>query len=271
MDATMRNLEQIQEIEPEGAQRRLGVFALATATTLVLVYSMGQWMASEDEPAPISDPLAALSEPSELTAEAAAADVTAAEPLAVDREALIFPETLVADHRPEVAAALAAAEAEHAALGTAAAPAPIPTQRAIPVATALPPATPTTLPAAVLATGEDIEVAASATRDTLVASSLPAESEPRGTVGMDGRFTLQVVSYRTREEADTFAEALRTRGHDAFVLNAEIEGRGRFYRVRVGPFENQREAEAYRRTFEQEEDMSTFLVKRRREQPRDND
>jgi cell division protein FtsN len=48
-------------------------------------------------------------------------------------------------------------------------------------------------------------------------------------------------------------------------MRAEVEGRGTVYRVRVGPFETQREAQAYRARFEREERMNTLLVHRRDE------
>jgi cell division protein FtsN len=47
------------------------------------------------------------------------------------------------------------------------------------------------------------------------------------------------------------------------VLRAEVEGRGTVYRVRVGPFETQREAQTYRHEFERTERMNTLLVRRR--------
>lgn len=258
MDAAMRDLERIHEQEPdEGAFRRAGVFVLAAVVTLLLVYAMGT-LVTRDEPVsePV-DPLAALGASQPIAAEAEAAAITPPPPVVVDRESLVFPEVLVGDDRPEVGATLAAAAAERALLA--------PERHTLPatVAAAFLPSTPSTLPAAALATPERQEIARAAERDPLLAAALPAETTPRGSVGMDGRYTLQVVSYRAREEADAFAEALRTRGHDAFVLNAEVEGRGAFYRVRIGPFETPRDAEAYRRTFEEQERMNTFVVKRR--------
>ena len=86
---------------------------------------------------------------------------------------------------------------------------------------------------------------------------------PRARAGHDGDLTLQVASYRTEEEADIFAEALRARGHAAFVMQAEIPDRGTYYRVRIGPFDTMGEAESYRATFEQEERMNTYVARRR--------
>jgi hypothetical protein len=85
---------------------------------------------------------------------------------------------------------------------------------------------------------------------------------PPAPVGRDGRYTVQVISYETRGEAAAFAAALRARGYGAFVMSAEVPGRGTMHRVRVGPFENLRSAEAFRREFEERERMATMVVRR---------
>ncbi len=255
MDTAMRDLEQIEERDPrgeEGALRRAGAFILAALLTLTLVYGMAAVLAGpEPATAEAQDPLAALDQAEALAVEALAHDEEPAQEVVVDREALTFPTTLLDDERPEVAAALAAAAAEHETLtATAAQPAAASTTLA--------------LPAAAAATGEAAQLAETRQRDPLVAAALPpAEPRERGWVGQDGRYTLQVVSYREEEAAELFAEALRSKGHDAFILEAEIEGRGTYYRVRIGPFETMGEAQRYRRRFEAEEQMDTFVVRRR--------
>ena len=45
--------------------------------------------------------------------------------------------------------------------------------------------------------------------------------------------------------------------------SADIPDRGRFYRVRIGPFESPRDADAYRRRFESEERMNTIVIRQR--------
>ncbi len=165
----------------------------------------------------------------------------------MDRESLAFPAVLGGDDRPEVEAAIAAAGAEHASL----------------VNVVMPPAA---LPAAVAAVPSRETLVDTARRDPLVAAALPHLAEragERGSLGHDGEYTLQVASFHTPEEADAFARALRDRGHDSFVLRAEIDGRGIFHRVRVGPFESAREAESYRSNFEGRERMDAYVVRQR--------
>lgn len=261
MDTAMRDLEQIQERDSkaDGTVRKAGTFLLAAGVTGLLVYAMASIL-GDAAPAPVAaqDPLAALDQREQLATEAAAFedDDDAVE---VDREALRFPDQLgqsavdAVASRPEVAAALAAAAAEHELLEE---PSPVAFAAAVtPVAAAL--------PAAIAATPEQYEIQRAVEEDPLVAASVTPRAVERGGIGRDGEYTLQVVSYRTRGEADLFAEQLRSGGHDSFIETAEVEGRGRFYRVRVGPFDTRAEAEAYRRRFEHSERMDSYVVRKR--------
>lgn len=262
MNTAVRDLEQIEERDPtehEAHFRRAAAFVLAAIVTLGLVYGMAAVL-SDPEPENVvdHDPLAALSQSEALAVEADAIGEEDLDSLEVDRSALTFPTTLVGDDRPEVAAALAAATAEHESLGAhePAGFAPV----------VLPPPSLPAIPAAVAATGGIEPLVEASRRDPLVAESMP-EPEPveRGTVGHEGEYILQVVSYRTEDEADSFARALRDKGHDTYVEEADVEDRGRFYRVRIGPFETRGEALRYRRRFEQAEEMDTFVVRRQRD------
>ncbi len=264
MDTAMRNLEQIQESEPDdGSSRRLGMLAMAALATVMLVFAMGTMLqAGAEDPAEAEDPLAALDRAAGMQLRAEDAPE---EDLNVDTRALRFHETLSAtptgaDERPEVEATLAAAAAElnH--------PEPLPMGLAGMGADAVMHA----LPAAVAASPDNGDLSLALPGDPMVAAALPEvarqrEPRARATVGEEGLYTLQVISYRTREEAEIFAEALRGRGHQAFVTEAELGERGVFFRVRIGPFEHARDAERYRTTFEQEEQMNTYVVRRRDE------
>jgi len=79
--------------------------------------------------------------------------------------------------------------------------------------------------------------------------------------GNDGGWQVQVSSFKTKAEADTFATQLRARGHKAHVQRAEIPNRGTWYRVKIGPFATQSEALRYRTAFEAKEKMPGFVLK----------
>ena len=259
MDTAMRDLEQIEERDPgDGQGRSAAVFLLATLVTGGLVYGIAGLLGGGEAEAAAHDPLAALAEASELAEAAREAELAEEDPVEVDRTELSFPEALGSDSRPEVEASFAAAAAEHARLRNGGVFVGADLRGAAPSPSAM------AVPAAALVTPEAQDLARTATRDPMVAAALPAEDRgPRGSVGMDGKYTLQVASYRSADEADAFADGLRARGHDAFVIRADIEGRGIFHRVRIGPFESGRAAELYRAEFERSERMDTFVVRRR--------
>ena len=54
---------------------------------------------------------------------------------------------------------------------------------------------------------------------------------------------------------------MRGRGHSAFVVAADVPGRGRYHRVRIGPFDSRAEALRYQRDFERDERMHTLVVR----------
>jgi DedD protein len=102
-------------------------------------------------------------------------------------------------------------------------------------------------------------------RDSLTrAASEAVESASAGTTpapaGREGGYQLQVSSFRTQAEADTFSGQLRARGHKAYVVEAKVPGRGTWFRVRVGPFTSQHAAASYRAGFEGREHVVPFIV-----------
>jgi cell division septation protein DedD len=289
MDNRVRDLDQIQEDDGDDRGRRLGTILLATAAVVGLTFAIGVVVgrAAEPEPQASEDPLARLS----AKAPAQAVKPAAALPK-VEAADLSFPNTLSGhEERPEVLAALRAAAEEEAALAE---PAPVaaaqPAQAAaVPVAVAAaaddeegadededvlaaePPPAPApvaqeeivaSIPAAVAAGSGARSLPKAALHDPLVAAAI-REPEPRQNAprGHDGEFTLQVISYDRPEPSQAFAEGLRAKGHTAFVTAADIPERGRYWRVRIGPFKSRQQADEYRSKFEDEEHMNTFVVR----------
>lgn len=262
MDSAMRDLEQIREREEAGEGRPLALVGLLVGVTVALVFAMGSLVGWTDDGVDADDdPLARLDRAAGLTPDEPLEEAEEEVPT-VDRTELTFPRALgPMEERPEVAAVMAAAAAEldH----------PDPLQHLPPLEGEL--AQQTTeqrvarvLPAAVAAGNGSEVLARTALEDPLVASSLPSpEPNAPAPEGHDGEYTVQVISYPDEASAEAFAAGLRSRGHEAFVMRAEIEDRGTWYRVRIGPFDTQREAQAFRRSFEQTERMNTLLVRRR--------
>jgi cell division septation protein DedD len=278
MDTAMRDLERLEERD-DAPGRRLGTLLMAALATVALVFAVAILLGGAGDAGAEAqeDPLSALDRAAGF--EVDDLPIEDAEAPEVDRRNLAFPETLAEyDTRPEVEAALAAAaaELEHpepipsgVPLGDIASgsvtEAPVPSTMGaswplMPVDDSLPAALP-----ASAAIGDGPEALSRArAHDPLVAAAFPREAarDPVGS-GSDGEYTIQVISYQHPTDANVFADGLRARGHHAFVMAADIPDRGRFYRVRIGPFETQREADAYRRDFEDQERMNTLVVRRR--------
>lgn len=83
--------------------------------------------------------------------------------------------------------------------------------------------------------------------------------------GHAGAYNLQVGSFKTEPEAQSFATVLRQRGHKAYIESANISKRGVWYRVRVGPFKYLRDANKYRAEFEAKEHIVPFVVETEKE------
>jgi DedD protein len=291
MQNRVRDLEQLQEHDSD--RRKRGSLAMAALAILSLAFAIGLVVGKAALPGtPERDPLDQLDRVAEAARReaAAAAPPSAAKPgveaekpaakagsaqRTVEATQLTFERSLTeVEERPEVLAALEAAgrEEERIAIHTAAPTARAPEDRgdydiggldADEEPAPLGSSKPRAVPAGVAAYGASQKLEKSKSHDKLIAAALPGGSSGRAAArGSDGEFTLQVISYESQSTAEAFASALRARGHEAFVQAGDIDGRGRFYRVRVGPFKTKEQAEEYRRAFEQRERMNTIVVKR---------
>ena len=243
MDTAMRDLERIEERSSNEGRGFLVLSGVGLVAALAIVIAVVAALPGGSE-SQGEDPLQVLAIANEIPLEAE--EGTPVEDPEIDPETLSFPATLT-DTRPEVAVAVAAATAE--------------LEHMDPVKHQPPPSDIAAgLPAAVTAgpDGEVVELAA--THDPLVAATVPEKTTP-APAGHEGRYTLQVISYRDPQEARIFASALRKRGHAAYVTTGNVEDRGMHWRVRIGPFDTRQEAQSYRTTFEREEGMNTFIVR----------
>jgi DedD protein len=245
MDSAMRDLDQLRERGEQTTGRKVGLFVLASVLSLSSLLAMGLMVDTSDaQNSPhAADALAQLA----LSGQAASAPLPSAAP-EIKPESLSFPTTLLDREEAVLEATVRAAEAEHRRLSGESAMVDLPTPSLAEV------------PAANLAVSDNARLSRVAKRDRLVAETVPTRTSETAPTGREGAYTLQVVSYEDRAEAETFASALRSRGHKAFVTQADVPDRGRFFRVRVGPFETRKEARSYQDSFEQAEEMRTILV-----------
>ncbi len=62
---------------------------------------------------------------------------------------------------------------------------------------------------------------------------------------MSGKYTIQLGSYNTMDEAKQFAEGFTVRGYSPIINEVKIEGKGHWYRVSLGLFGSVEEAKTY--------------------------
>jgi len=241
MDEAMRDLEQLRERGDEQRGKKLGMLLLASSLSVAAVIALSLGMGRRvDNEADHADKLTDLVLSAPTHTEGAVS-----KPRDIAPETLSFPRTLGDREDPLLEATVQAAREERAALK--------PDARDVPHAG--------TLPAARLADDDTARLSRVSKHDALVAQAMtqPASTD-RAPAGSEGAFVLHVVSFEDRSEADKFADTLRARQHRAFVAQADVPGRGRYYRVRVGPFATRREAETYQQAFEAAEHMHSILV-----------
>jgi cell division septation protein DedD len=91
------------------------------------------------------------------------------------------------------------------------------------------------------------------------AASAPAAREDRQV--SSAMWTIQVKSSTDKIFADQWVDRLKTKGHKAYIVEADVKGQT-WYRVRVGQLNTRAEAEALQSALESQEGLSgTFLLK----------
>ncbi len=83
---------------------------------------------------------------------------------------------------------------------------------------------------------------------------------PPAETAADGSWTMQLSAYPDRAQADSFAAGLRDKGYAPYVVEAEIPGKGTWYRVRMGRFPTKDAASRYMEDFRRETSLNAFVT-----------
>lgn len=75
-----------------------------------------------------------------------------------------------------------------------------------------------------------------------------------------GKFTLQIGSYPSVQEAKDQVEAVEALGLKPYLRSAEIKGKGKWYRVYLGGYEEKAEAEKAGEKFRSQHVIDKFIV-----------
>ena len=78
------------------------------------------------------------------------------------------------------------------------------------------------------------------------------ESSPPTTVSGAKKYTIQLGSYRSRKDAETFAQGFIVRGYQTIIREVAIPSKGTWFRVSLGTFDSTDDAKKY---IEQEESL----------------
>ena len=76
-----------------------------------------------------------------------------------------------------------------------------------------------------------------------------------------GKFTVQIASYATKEEAEKHASDLKSRGYSAFYVTADVN-KTTWFRVSVGLFSDQNSATKYRKQLMQDAKIETAIIQK---------
>lgn len=236
--------EAFHEIQLNGKQL---VFLFMAATVVAVVIFLCGVMVGRGVPVqragdvtdvPIEaaiDPTAAAQAPP-----AAAASTTAGAPIAAG-ETLTYPDRL-AEPTPSVETLKTPVET---ATATSSVPSPAPERPSEP-------AKQVAAPARQVAAAPAKPDAATPAKPVAVATAPLSEPEGSG-------FVVQVAAVRERSEADSMARRLSTKGYPAFVTTAP--GGVQMFRVRVGKFNDRREAESVAGRLEKEEQFKPWITR----------
>ena len=74
-------------------------------------------------------------------------------------------------------------------------------------------------------------------------------------------FTLQVSSFQDKGEAEALLSSIRSSGYQAYLTTAEVDGKGTFYRVRVGKYGSMDAATEAKSEFEKTAKRSALVTR----------
>lgn len=96
-----------------------------------------------------------------------------------------------------------------------------------------------------------------AQQETRIPSSLPKDVAQYSV----GKFTVQIASFKSEDDARKRAEDLKSRGYGAFYFPANVKGET-WYRVGVGLFPTEDDAKNYRREFSAKNNITDAVIQK---------
>ena len=76
----------------------------------------------------------------------------------------------------------------------------------------------------------------------------------------EGAYIIQIGAFRQKEQAGKLVENLKAKGYSAYMTESEVLGKGTWYRVRIGGFNDPAKAEVVLTKLEREENIKAFMM-----------
>ena len=115
--------------------------------------------------------------------------------------------------------------------------------------------------------GEVMEAAKRIAKDmtpspaTVAKERVPSSLPSMVSASTVGKYTVQISSYQTEDEAKTHAKKLMDKGFNAFYLEADISGK-KWYRVSVGLFSTKASADQYKKSLVEQTKVGSAIVQK---------
>jgi DedD protein len=90
----------------------------------------------------------------------------------------------------------------------------------------------------------------------------PAAVKADKPVGGPGKFTLQLSSFQDKVEAEAFLQRMKQAGYTPYMMLAEVEGKGRWFRIRVGDYQTFQDAVAAKADFESKQKVIAYVTRK---------
>jgi DedD protein len=98
----------------------------------------------------------------------------------------------------------------------------------------------------------------------VTADPVPSPDEGDSGAKKHSRYTLQLSSFQDRGEAQSFFDQLKASGYQPYIVEADVPGRGTWYRVRLGDYDTYGDALAAKKKFEDKQQIIAYVTKRKR-------
>ncbi|HKA90120.1 MAG TPA: SPOR domain-containing protein [Haliangiales bacterium] len=93
------------------------------------------------------------------------------------------------------------------------------------------------------------------------AKAVKPEKKPEPEKDKKKKFTLQISSFQDKSEADALVAKLAAAGYKPYVILSEVEGKGTFFRVRIGEYRSKSDASDAKEAFERKQRIIAYVTK----------